>query len=418
MHSREKRTSVFSNRKSFGAILAVLLLAVTITPSSTAQDFQLATDNFEIEHDQVFESGTVSVLDNDPTLPDGRLIVRVTREPLNGLVTMSPDGTFTYVPDSGYLGDDSFDYIVEFVPLQVLTFVENSSLDLDAKVTVSSLGSDTDSQAVPIIGTAWADIGPVGIPVERVQIIDIDVLNRDEIGLKFDYTVLTIRINLVAEALQLRLNSVGPFDNTAPPLGFFEQKGNKLGLNAVVDVEGSGLLGDLVPSGQQILTTETDFDLSGFIVNQTGTITLILIVDSQNQFDLDGNAVDMGITGQISATGPHLPGAISSQETVNLRVISPAAIADTEIPGPFRLHGVYPNPITTTATIEFELDRSTNVRLTIYDILGREVHTLPVGIRHVGRNNLQWDASNLTRGIYLLRMSTETQTHTRTVVVQ
>ncbi len=393
-----------------------LLIGVATAPV-TAQDFLLAADTYDVVHDQEFRSEAISVLDNDLTLPDGRLVVSVTREPAHGQLTMNANGTFVYVPDPGYLGDDSFEYIVDLIPLQELTFVENASLDLVAKVSLA-LGNDTDSEIVQIVGTVRADIGPVGNPVERVQLVDLSVRNRDPVGLKFNYPFSTLRINVDADSLQLRLNSYGPPTTTLPPLGQFSQTGNKLGLDAVVKLQGTGLLTGQVPSDPQNLTTETDIDLSGFVINQNDTITLILNVDSQNQFDLDGNAVEMGLTGQLSATGPHLPGSSSGAETVNLRVISPTAIAETGIPGPFRLLGLYPNPITTTATIEYELERPTDVRISIYDILGREVDTLPAGLQRTGRQSITWDASNLSRGIYLLRITTETQTHTRPVVVR
>ena len=65
----------------------------------------------------IFETGfdtpfTGNVLDNDSD-PDGdELSVLTNTQPANGKVTMNPDGTFTYTPNAGFIGEDSFSYTV------------------------------------------------------------------------------------------------------------------------------------------------------------------------------------------------------------------------------------------------------------------------------------------------------------------
>ena len=66
-------------------------------------------DIFETEFDTTF-TGNVLVNDTDP---DGdELSVLTNTQPANGKVTMNPDGTFTYTPNAGFIGEDSFSYTV------------------------------------------------------------------------------------------------------------------------------------------------------------------------------------------------------------------------------------------------------------------------------------------------------------------
>ena len=67
-------------------------------------------DEFEtMGMDKAFEG---NVLDNDSD-PDGDpLTVKLNTQPANGTVTMQPDGSFTYKPNAGFFGKDTFEYVV------------------------------------------------------------------------------------------------------------------------------------------------------------------------------------------------------------------------------------------------------------------------------------------------------------------
>jgi flagellar hook assembly protein FlgD len=78
------------------------------------------------------------------------------------------------------------------------------------------------------------------------------------------------------------------------------------------------------------------------------------------------------------------------------------------LPVPLRtfLGAVYPNPLNPTTTIEFGLDQSMDVRLTIYDIRGREVRTLVHTKLDAGTYRQPWDGCNelghrVAAGVYV-----------------
>ena len=83
------------------------------------------------------------------------------------------------------------------------------------------------------------------------------------------------------------------------------------------------------------------------------------------------------------------------------------------IPGEFRLDQNYPNPFNPSTTIKFELPKSSVVRLTVYDMIGREVALLMNETRDAGVYEVKFDASNLSTGVYLYRLQAGSYVETR-----
>jgi len=78
----------------------------------------------------------------------------------------------------------------------------------------------------------------------------------------------------------------------------------------------------------------------------------------------------------------------------------------TDITSEFSLSQNYPNPFNPTTVIEFTIPRSTNVRLKIYDMLGKEVISLLNEKKQQGKYKITFDASNLASGVYVYRLET------------
>ncbi len=64
----------------------------------------------------------------------------------------------------------------------------------------------------------------------------------------------------------------------------------------------------------------------------------------------------------------------------------------------------YPNPFNPSTQISFGLPKSGNVKLVVYDILGREVKTLVNEYRTAGTYNIAFDASSLASGVYFYKI--------------
>ena len=73
-------------------------------------------------------------------------------------------------------------------------------------------------------------------------------------------------------------------------------------------------------------------------------------------------------------------------------------------PHTYSLSQNYPNPFNPLTQIEFSIKEAGNVKLTIYDILGREVQILVNEEMAAGSYKTQFDAANLASGIYFYRI--------------
>ena len=76
----------------------------------------------------------------------------------------------------------------------------------------------------------------------------------------------------------------------------------------------------------------------------------------------------------------------------------------TALPTSFALDQNYPNPFNPTTTISFSLAERTRVRLSVYDVLGRELSTLVDEIRDQGRYIEWFDGGVFTSGVYFYRL--------------
>ncbi len=81
------------------------------------------------------------------------------------------------------------------------------------------------------------------------------------------------------------------------------------------------------------------------------------------------------------------------------------------------LGAAYPNPSDGTVTLPLMLDMASEVRLTVYDVLGRAVVMLHEGWLAPGEHHFSLGTTALPSGIYLVRFQSETASLTRRLVV-
>jgi len=87
------------------------------------------------------------------------------------------------------------------------------------------------------------------------------------------------------------------------------------------------------------------------------------------------------------------------------------------IPSEFALFQNHPNPFNPTTIINYQIPMTSNVELSIYNLLGQKVATLVNKKQQAGSYQVEWDASNFSTGVYLYRLSAEEFTATRKLIL-
>ncbi len=163
----------------------------------------------------------------------------------------------------------------------------------------------------------------------------------------------------------------------------------------------TGLLDVSVPSDQ--------------IAFACGTFGHILkTVDGGNFWDVDFNAISTDLTAidfYDDSTGVVVgdSGTILFTTTGGTMGLND----DGEIPlQDFALYQNYPNPFNPTTTISYQLPVSSEIELTIYNLLGQPIKTLVDSKQPAGTHKVQWDGKNdegkeAASGVYIYRIQSD-----------
>lgn len=90
---------------------------------------------------------------------------------------------------------------------------------------------------------------------------------------------------------------------------------------------------------------------------------------------------------------------------------------DASVPQTLALSQPYPNPTTGFAHLTYELAQPGPAAVTLYDLLGRQVRHTPMGFQTVGKHAFRVDLSDVSSGVYFVRLNASGQVQTRRIVV-
>jgi photosystem II stability/assembly factor-like uncharacterized protein len=97
----------------------------------------------------------------------------------------------------------------------------------------------------------------------------------------------------------------------------------------------------------------------------------------------------------------------------------PTGVEDQPVTTPetFSLAQNYPNPFNASTTIEFSLDTPETVTIKVYDTIGREIATVVNGKFQAGTHRVNFDAENLTSGVYFYQIETKSVADMRKMIL-
>lgn len=145
-------------------------------------------------------------------------------------------------------------------------------------------------------------------------------------------------------------------------------------------------------------------------------ITYYLNVTEYARQELAGDKL-ITIMGRDDSTGNDTNTSLFSKESTEatdeqkpylIVYTSPSSVRQIDQqPNEFQLYSNYPNPFNPSTTIRFSLPSRQDVRIEIFDLLGRNVSTLVNEVKDAGTYEIEFKGNDLPSGTYLYRLTTD-----------
>ncbi len=182
------------------------------------------------------------------------------------------------------------------------------------------------------------------------------------------------------------------------------------------------------------LVVKTEAVLDGVRVTVTSSgspvsdCRLILSADGIALLDLTtGTDGQTTISYDFDSEKEYRIAAIKTGAAIALADLAVTMVTDVEdddlmLPDEFTLHQNYPNPFNPSTVISFDLPENTDVRLTVFNVLGQTVTTLVNDYFSAGPHEIEWDARDtrggeLASGIYFYRLEAGTRSEVKKMVL-
>ena len=148
--------------------------------------------------------------------------------------------------------------------------------------------------------------------------------------------------------------------------------------------------------GTQIFSLDSNFNTIKqlTLLPDSNSLTLYSLYSIPNSTDIIGcGSNDQRQFASLDAYAVRLDNALYPPPPIGIKPVS------NTIPDTYKLFQNFPNPFNPKTTITFDLPKDIEVRLTVYDVLGREIYSINE-FRRSGFNKIEFDGSNLASGVY------------------
>lgn len=142
-------------------------------------------------------------------------------------------------------------------------------------------------------------------------------------------------------------------------------------------------------TNRRILTTNTPSDLINMIFKQIRLLLIILFITFSLSISLSA-------------------GSTVSEEDAWQQTENAIDTLNEQLPKQTKLLQNYPNPFNPVTNIQYEVGVTSDVRLEIFDTMGRRVAFLVDKRLEPGSYATLWEAGNYASGIYIIRLITRT----------
>lgn len=166
------------------------------------------------------------------------------------------------------------------------------------------------------------------------------------------------------------------------------------------------------------------------LIVAAGNLNTNLVMVLQNPVDLLANTTYLAVVGsygvglKVSNAGTSEPQTsflldmldgtwYYQTSTPYVRLNFDPTLGMEESTSEISIGNVFPNPTTGTTTIDYSIVNASNVNVEIVDVTGKVIYTVNKGTQEAGANQIAFDASTFTNGVYYVTISTEESTVTR-----
>jgi len=389
---------------------------VTIEVTNTNRPPIALSDTYLAVSGETLTVDAPGIIGNDYD-PDGDdLIAASFFQPANGSVSLNTAGEVSYTPDDGFAGPDSFTYTIRD--------------DADA----------TDSGTVTFEVQPNANRSPTAV-TDRYSVFQDRTLTVNKPGiLANDYDpdgdpITAISFSQPANGT-VSLNTAGTLTYT-PDAGFVGTDSFSYRIrDAGSATDGSSV--EVIVASDAVLPVE----LAG--LNATAddgrvTVTWQTLSETNNArfevqrrlraddaFQLVGTVDGAGTTTErqdyrfvdtLPFTAEQATYRLQQIDVDGSRTLSDPIAVSRSLPSDVTLLGAAPHPVQQHANVVYTLPNRTDVRLEIYDVLGRRVATLVNQTQSAGRKAYSLTARDLASGTYLLVLSADDKRRTERLTI-
>jgi hypothetical protein len=108
-------------------------------------------------------------------------------------------------------------------------------------------------------------------------------------------------------------------------------------------------------------------------------------------------------------------------DTINFYLVGIEVIGiepnGNNVPSAFNLEQNYPNPFNPVTNIKLDVPKSANVKVSVFDMLGREIEVLVNEQLNAGSYKVSWNASKYSSGVYFYKIFTSDYTATKKMML-
>ena len=111
------------------------------------------------------------------------------------------------------------------------------------------------------------------------------------------------------------------------------------------------------------------------------------------------------------------PAEIAATWNAELPILTAIHSNTNQVPSSYNLAQNYPNPFNPSTKISFSIPKAGNVKLAVFDILGKQVTELVNGFKQAGTYDINFNASNIASGVYFYKIESGSFTEVKKMLL-